>query len=151
MKKLLFFIIVLCAFMIQSCNTNKAVNTYGQTLSSAREISIQIQEQEFNDISAVNFFVGELARYFQSQGVRIIINRPLSHSYNCRNEFYLYVAFNYHRYLGWDGCWSWQYSDISFKLVDGCGNKRIIYIDDIRVAHTPGDLVKKFRKKLKNK
>ena len=124
--------------------------SYGQSLSSANEVSIQIEE-DFYESSAVNFFIGELSQYFQSQGVRTTINRNLSHTYNCKNEIYVYVALNYSQYLASNGCWSWHYSNISFGLVDGCSNKREIFIDDINVPNLRGHLVDKFRKKLKNK
>lgn len=125
--------------------------SYGQTLSSANEVSIQIEEDDFNESSAVNFFIGELSQYFKSQGIRTTINRNLTHTYNCQNELYVFVALSYSQYLASNGCWSWHYSNISFGLVDGCGNKREIFIDDIKVPNLRGHLVDKFRKKLKNK
>ena len=127
------------------------LSTYGQTLNTAKEVSIQIEEDDFNNSTAVNFFVGELSRYLQSQGVYCRINRNLSHTYDCKIELYVYVSFNYSQYLASNGCWSWYYSDISFRLVDGCGNKREIFIDDIKTPNIGGQLVKRFRKKLKNK
>lgn len=127
------------------------VCSYGQSLSSAKEVSIQIEEDDFNESSAINFFIGELCQYFQSQDVDCKINRDLSHLYNCRNEIYVYVALRYNQYLASNGCWSWHYFDISFGLIDGCGNKNEIFIDDIKVPNLRGHLVDKFRKKLKNK
>lgn len=125
--------------------------TYGQNLSSAKEVSIQIEEDNFNESLAVNFFIGELSQYFQSQGVSCKINRPLSHKYDCQNELYVFVALSYNQYLASNGCWSWYYTNISFGLVDGCGNKREIFIDDIKAPNLRGHLVDKLRKKLKNK
>lgn len=127
------------------------LNSYSQTLSSAKEISIQIEEDDFYESSAVNFFIGELSQYFKSQDINCKINRNLSHTYNCQNELYVYVALSYNQYLASNGCWSWHYSNISFGIVDGCGNKREIFIDDIKVPNLRGHLVGKFRKKLKNK
>lgn len=125
--------------------------SYGQSLSSAKEISIQIEEDDFNNSAAINFFIGELSQYFRSQGIDCLINRRLSHRYNCNNEIYVYIALCYNRYLAFNGCWSWHYSDISFGLIDGCGNKREVFIDDIKVPNLPGHLTDKFKKKLKNK
>lgn len=125
--------------------------SYGQTLNSAKEISIQIEEDDFNESSAVNFFIGELCQYFQSEGVATKINRNLTHTYACQNELYVFVALSYNKYLASNGCWSWHYSNISFGLIDGCGNKKEIFIDDIKVPNLRGHLVDKFRKKLKNK
>ena len=139
----LFCIVSIC---ILSC-----VSSYSQTLSTAKEVSIQIEEDDFYESSAINFFIGELSQYFQSQGVNCKINQSLSHRYNCQNELYVFVALRYNQYLASNGCWSWHYSNISFGLVNGCGNKREIFIDDIKVPNLRGHLVDKFRKKLKNK
>ena len=136
---------LLCIFSIMG------LLTYGQTLNSAKEISIQIEEDDFKESSAVNFFIGELSQYFKSKGVETKINRNLSHTYGCQNELYVYVALSYSQYLASNGCWSWHYSNISFGLIDGCGNKKEIFIDDINVPNLRGHLVDKFRKKLKNK
>ncbi|MCM1142804.1 MAG: hypothetical protein NC453_29910 [Muribaculum sp.] len=138
-------------FILSILFTIGIIASYGQSLSSAKEVSIQIEEDDFNESSAVNFFIGELSKYFQSQSVSCKINRNLSHSYNCQNELYVYVAFSYQQYLASNGCWSWHYQDISFGLVDGCGNKREINIGDIKVPNLRGHLVDKFKKKLKNK
>lgn len=138
-----FWIAFFCVFSF--------LNSFGQSLITAKEISIQIEEDDFNESSAVNFFIGELSQYFKSRGATTKINRNLSHVYGCRKEIYVFVAFSYSQYLDSNGCWSWHYSNISFGLIDGCGNKREIFIDDINVPNLRGHLVEKFKDKLWNK
>ncbi len=117
-----------------SCITykpNPIRSDLAERLCNAEQLTIMVDEQEFDSAPPINFFIGEFAAYFKNKGINVRINKEIKNTSSCDKGIYITPVFSCQNYLTWNGSWIYKFYNIKLECRDKCNIKFNIYLGNI--------------------